>query len=263
MERLRITYNQAAVWVQARHLMTPLISALTCGAEQPAQDARAALASAGFSYAPVMRGDEVIGSVSTTDLGTCADGSVSDVARPLDVAHLVSGDIPLPDLMAALAVEPFLFVLEGRRTVGFVLVADLNKHAARLHWYLLFAGFEIALADRIRSAYVPPARALETLSAARAVAVRERFRRLVEEDIELDEISTMDLADLLRAARTAPGMLALLGFDSRSDWDRATQWLPGFRHTIMHPARSLLSSPSDVPELLRKDAQLRRLAETV
>lgn len=263
VERLRITYDRAAVWVQARHLMTPLTSALTCTAEQPARDACAALASAGFTYAPVMRGDEVIGSVSTTDLEAAPDGPVSEVVRPLDVDLLVSGDITLPDLMGALSIEPFLYVLEGHRTVGFVLVADLNKHAARLHWYLLLAGFEIALADRIRAAYVPPERALESLSAARAEAVRERFRRLVEEDIELDEISTMDLVDLLRAARTAPGMLAELGFDNRSDWDRATQWLPGFRHTIMHPARSLLTSPSDVPDLLRKDAQLRRLAETV
>jgi len=263
VERLRITYDQAAVWVQARHLMTPLTSALTCTAEQLARDAEAVLVRAGFTYAPVLRGDDVIGSVSTTDLEGAPDRPVSEIVRPIDVNHLVSGDITLPELMGALSAEPFLYVLEGHRTVGFVLVADLNKHAARLHWYLLLAGFEIALADRIRAAYVPPARALETLSAARAEAVRERFRRLVDEDIELDEVSTMDLADLLRAARTAPGMLAEFGFDTRSHWDRATKWLPGFRHTIMHPARPLLNSPGEVPDLLRKDAQLRRLAETV
>lgn len=165
--------------------------------------------------------------------------------------------------MSTIATEPFLFVLEGTRFSGFVVPADLNKHAARLHWYLLLAGFEIALADLIREAYIPPSAALSALTARRADAVRERFERLREEDFELDEITSMDLTDLLRAAARAPKLLQRLGFHSKSGWDGATGWLPGFRHTVMHPVRPLITSEIQVPELIEREEALRELLEMV
>ena len=49
----------------------------------------------------------------------------------------------------------------------------------------MLAGFEIALADRIRAAYVPPARALETLSAARAEALLNRYPDISEAEVAI------------------------------------------------------------------------------
>jgi hypothetical protein len=243
--------------------MTPLTSALTVDADEAASIAVGRLREAGFTYAPVLRESELVGFTSQPALSEAGGGSVDGTTMPLAIGRLVAGDTTLPRLTRALVREPILFVLEDATIAGFVVAADLNKHAARLHWYLLIAGFEIALAERIRAAYIPPALAVEALSPARAKAVRDRFAALVEQDIELDEIASMDLVDLLRAARQAPDLLDALGFGSKAEWDSASGWLPGFRHTIMHPVRALLRTPERVQDLVDKEARLRDLLARV
>lgn len=258
MERLGITYHDAAVLVRARDLMTPVAEALTIRAGDVAADAARALDRAGFDYAPVVAEGAVSGYAAARLLRDRA-GQVSDHLRSLEVSLVVTGDTPFPDLLVALRDKPFLFVVEGRSPVGFVTRSDLNKHTARLHYYFLLAGLEIALANLVRLQYIPLAQALGCLSDERRGEIEARYSALRATRMDLDELASSDLSDLVAMVETTPELRRLFGDDSRKSFHRRVGWLPDFRHSVMHAVRPLVAGEDDVAKLIEREETLRAL----
>ena len=258
MERLGITYRDAAVLVRARDLMTALLEALTISIDDVSVDAARTLDHAGFDYAPVLT-DGVVSGYAAARLLRDQPGQVRDHVRSLEVALVLAGDTPFPDLLLALRDEPFLFVLEGRSPAGFVTRSDLNKHTARLHYYFLLAGLEIALANLVRLRYIPPATALARLSDERRSAIVERYSNLRATRMDLDELASSDLSDLVAIVEATPELRQLFGGDSRKAFHRRVGWLPDFRHSVMHAVRPLVTGEADVALLIEREDTLRSL----
>jgi hypothetical protein len=258
VEQLGITYRDAAVLVRARDLMTPIAEALTIQAIQVAADAARALDRAGFDYAPVVAEGAVSGNAAARVLRDRPE-QVFDHLRSLEVSLVVAGDTPFPDLLVALRDEPFLFVLEGRSPAGFVTRSDLNKHTARLHYYFLLAGLEIALANLVRLHFSPIAKALDCLTVGRRNEIVGRYGALQATRLDLDELASADLSDIVAIVETTPELRLLFGTVSRRAFHRRVGWLPEFRHSVMHAVRPLLAAENDVAELIERENALRSL----
>lgn len=258
VERLGITYRDAAVLVRARDLMTPVAEALTIQATQVAASAARALDRAGFDYAPVVADGAVAGYAAAPVLRDRPE-HVRDHLRSIEVSLVVAGDTPFPDLLVALRDEPFLFVLESRSPVGFVTRSDLNKHTARLHYYFLLAGLEIALANLVRLHYSPIAKALDCLTDDRRNEIVGRYSALQATRLDLDELASADLSDIVAIVETTPDLRQLFGDVSRRAFHRHVGWLPEFRHSVMHAVRPLLAGENDVAALIDREDALRSL----
>ena len=83
--------------------------------------------SSGTSFdAPPLRGDPIRRYV-TLAAAEAGEGSALGLSRPIDVELVVSGALPLTDILAALTHQPFLFVLVRDRVNGMVTWADLQR----------------------------------------------------------------------------------------------------------------------------------------
>ena len=261
MEQLKVSYRDAAALVRARDLLTPIESAFSFARTDAARAAAAGMDEAGFDFAPVLHEGRPIGYTAASELRG-QPGSVSDHLRSMSVDIVVSGDTPLPQLLPALAENPFLFVLEGRRTVGFVTLSDLNKHTARLHYYFLLAGLEIALANLARLHYHDLADALARLSDPRRLELIRRFEVLQKQGLDVDELASAELSDLIVMIGATRPLREVFGATSRRGWDQRFTWIVGFRNQVMHPARPLIRRASDVPRLIDRGEVLRDLFGT-
>ena len=102
-----------------------------------------------FDQAPVTDEGRVIGSVLTADLAGATD--VASVMMRLEDCPLLSMDAPLSVLLSALADAPMVFLVGSTGLQAFVTPSDLERHAARAHFYLLVSSIEILLADAVDS----------------------------------------------------------------------------------------------------------------
>lgn len=245
--------------IQAHHLCTPLPVADAVHPSDRVEDASARLRARQFDAAPVLEGLAPIGIFHAARRG---DGeTVRDVMQPLTVTVMVSADTAVGELVQHLCQEPFLFVLKGRRVVGFVTPADLGSAPARTHYYLLLAALEILLARLLRVAHPDQSTALGLLP----TAGRERHARIVAElrskDEYLDDIAALSLADLI--------VLAGKDQDFRKEacsagcgWNWLQDGIVKFRNDVMHPARDFTrAGGSGIQKLAEFDSRLTTLAQ--
>jgi hypothetical protein len=261
MERVPVILGSGDVLIRARDLMTSLRQAMSLKMRDRADQAARRLDAAGFDFAPVIRARRPVGYAAAQDLRD-QPGLVGEYVRPIELAIVTGGDTLFRDVLVALSGEPFIFVLEGRLTVGFLTPSDLNKHTARLHFYFLLAGLEIALSNVIRDHWDDPFAALTLLSQAKQADIVARFDDLRGNALDLDPIALADLSDLLVLVGATSELRARYGKASRRSWDRETSWVPDFRHKVMHPVRPLVRTVADLTALADKEAALRKLFAT-
>lgn len=252
--------NTIARAVQALHLATPLEAAETFSVHDDAASARRVLESRQFDAAPVLSGDVPIGVFRRAAVG---EGPlVGDEMVPLNATLMVSGDTSLGELVGHLREEPFLFVLEGRRVVGFVTPADLGSAAGRTHYYLLLAALEITLANLVRHAYPEPGHAVALLSEGSRKRHEQIATELRTKDEFIDDIAALSLADMLHVAATIPGFRVEASSSGRS-WAWLKRSLVGFRNDVMHPVRDFgWSSGPGIAKLAEFDERLVILIRT-
>ncbi len=171
----------------------------------------------------------------------------------------MSADTSLSQLPSVLAVEPFLFMLQGNQLTGFITPADMGTVPARTHYYLLLSELELLLARFVRSRF-DQTDALSVLSDPRRVACEQLFRDLGAHDAALDRVATMNLVDLVKLVGTKPDFVAFAIQGGRS-WRWLTGGLGDFRNEVMHPVRgSAHATQSGMRGLAKFDERLRALS---
>jgi hypothetical protein len=161
---------------------------------------------------------------------------MSDLVEPLADTHLLSGDSTITEVMRWLAVDPWLFVIDGQGISGVVTPSDLNRQAGRTYFYLLVAGFEIRLAAETRIAYSDQTEAVASLSAKNQDEVMSMFDSARTRDVEADLVSCMSLSHLVHIGAGNSDIRATFGFSSKKTWNEEVRPLPDFRNEVMHPA---------------------------
>ncbi|MBA2769239.1 MAG: hypothetical protein H0U35_08935 [Sporichthyaceae bacterium] len=145
----------------AHHIATPLKDAETVEINEAAGDARERLQAKNFDQAPVVKQSAVVGWVATNRL---SDGSrVKGFYQPLERSRFAGASSSINDVLPHLAAPGFCFTVWRAGLEGFITPSDLDRHAARCHFYLLVAGVEMALSSVVRS-LAPESELIEHIS---------------------------------------------------------------------------------------------------
>jgi hypothetical protein len=80
---------------------------------------------------------------------------------------------------------------------------------------------------------------------------------------DVDVVAHFMLADLLKTVASDRGLLSLLGYRSRTEWDAETGALDGLRNSVAHGVRDLIDPERGPAELAELDRRIQRLANGV
>lgn len=227
----------------AGQISTTVSSAECVELRDPASDAYDRLSSLHFDQAPVVACGRVVGWVLTRNLSTAT--TVKAVLKRLESSAIVSTEASIADVLQLLAKDRLVFTVDQTGIHGFVTPSDLERHAARSHFYLLIAGIEMLLAMIVR----------ERVSSSSVVArlqgqSLERWEADLAGDHETDPSEYLYLRDLAELFMELPD--AKLQGPSDACLRTILTEVCQFRPTVMHPSRSLLKG--------RSGAQLASLA---
>jgi hypothetical protein len=246
--------------ITAAQLQTPLERAVWLDSSTTVPTAARLLRGLGFDQAPVRYGSGALGYVLLSDLETSRSRHVRRVTRGFSPEIVVAASSSVSTVLTALEAARFTFVLGDRSVIGFVTPSDLNKHAARTHFYLLISNLEINLAALIRSYYAEPGEALDLLPPLRRQRALDRYEEERAADADSDQIADLDFADILTVIARTPDLLQQFSPSARA-WHVTTGRLDRLRNHVMHPTREFQGAYTDLTALSRMDADLRRLVE--
>jgi hypothetical protein len=211
-----------------------------------------------YDQAPVMSGSNLIGYVLRTELEKRPDRRVRASTRDLNQGVLLSTDAPLRALLDVLRRSSFAFVVGSAGVTGFATPSDLNKHAARAHFYLLLARLEIAGSDLLRRS-VEPSSVLAMLGPRSRATIERRYREDRSADVEVDYVAYLDFSQLLNVIGRLAGLRSALGFSTSAAWSRATRGLVRLRRDVMHPVRQFYGPSRSVDDLIAADDRIGEL----
>jgi hypothetical protein len=225
--------------------------------------ARAAtlLAQGQFDQAPVLNRGRLVGYALRKDLEAHPSRRVRGVSRSLDQEIVLSASAQLGALLTTLRDRRFAFIVGENGISGFVTPSDLNKHAARAHFYLLIAALEIKMSDLVRRIGPPETQVLSFLGSASRKLIERRFHEDSRAGIEVDYLVYLLFSQLLNIVGAEPLHLQRLGFESRSQWRRATAGLVRLRNDVMHPTREFYGPQRTIDALIDAEFRLRNLLE--
>lgn len=183
-----------------------------------------------FDQAPVTDGAHVVGWIKTVNLTNAPN--VRSAYRPLAESAIVSAQASMADVLELLGQYGFVFTVEEREINGFVTPSDLDRHAARSHFYLLVSGIEMLLAELVQQAC-----SLEAIESQIREDVRERWVSALSRNSETHPVEYLYLEGLSTLFREAYG--CTLRWTATLDHRLTT--VCHFRPRVMHPTKSLIS----------------------
>lgn len=199
-------------------------------AERPSAEVAEALRQQSVGVAGVRSHGLVTGYVREEDLGS---GSCGQRARSFSHDQMVYEDTSLLDIVLILTRHDFCFLSLLDEVVGVISRADMEKPIVRMWLFGMITIIEMELAAMIRKKWprqqwrilATPAR----LQKAEALC-EERQRRSQQSDL----LDCLQLGDKARVLFSDEGIVGLLGFDSRSDAQRAIKSIESLRNNLAH-----------------------------
>lgn len=257
-----ISLHNFELAVPAGSIQTPLESATPVRAGWSSAMAAKFLAAREFDQAPVLSGPNVVGYALLSELRRRPKTRVRGVMRGINQGVLLSAGASMRTLVDLLNEREFAFIVGDQGVSGFVTPSDLNKHAARAHFYLVLAALEIALSDLLRRSGDQDA-FLDLLGPSARETVERRFAEDQQADTDVDYVAYFEFSSLLQVVGRTDPLRAVLGFESSADWRRATYGLVRLRHDVMHPTRELYGPRRTLRDLVAADNKVRDLLQAV
>ena len=235
----------------------------------------AELENRGLDQAPVYGSDQisVLGLISTKRLrelsqsGEQVDGNDPEIRN--EAHFLRTGPF--------LTLEKLLFTLSERRAVfvvressatengytetnyGLLTISDLNRHALRGALYTLFSLLESGLASMIQNSFSESWEWIRTLGENHQVGILGYWELSRRKGVDVGPIAAVTLAQLIQVVSRNKALLSVLGFNSRSEFEKATAHIPETRNWVMHPVRPLILDSADVAKLRETVASVLHL----
>ena len=248
--------------VRARHIQMDMARAMTFDLYAQAGNVLKALKADRYDFAPVTSKGRVVGYIGRAQLQRAeADKPIRNVTHSLAGGAIVSGDMPISDLMEWIPKQRIVFVLEGREVTGLVTIWDFNKQPARAYYYLVLAGLEIALADLVRWRYGKnQTNLIAHLGGRDTEDLNERMGRDRSSSGHSDLVSYLNFKHLLRIFEKDRALRGELGKYDVPKWNSMTKPLGELRNEVMHPVKTLVASPDDMVKLT---ADIRNASDLV
>lgn len=237
--------------VQARHIQIDMERAPTFDLHAKAGNVVEVMRANRWDHVPVTSKGRVVGYATRARLAKQeADQPIRNVTHSLAGGAIVSGDMPIADLMAWISKQRIVFVLEGREVTGIITIWDFNKQPARAYYYLVVAGLEIALADLVRWRYGKnQSNLIAHLGSRDTEDLNERVDRDRNASGQSDLVSYLNFKHLLRIFEKDRALRAELGKYGVARWNSMTKPLGELRNEVMHPVTTLVKSPEEMVEL--------------
>jgi hypothetical protein len=232
----------------AAQLSTPLSDAETVELDDSPADAFVRLKGLRFDQAPVTSNGHFVGWVLTAPLETAS--KVKAVLRPLAQCAILSVGAPLKDLLARLGSNGLVFLAGHQGLEAFVTPSDLDRQAARGHFYLLLSGIEMLLSDIVNEV-VPE----QDVEAAIAGYRLEDWMAARSKNWDTRPVEYLDLEPLCKLFSSVAN-----GRGWNDHHDHMLDELCQLRPSVMHATRPLLAarSPQQLAHLADSAAQVTR-----
>lgn len=208
---------------------------------------------------PVLKGEQLVG-VLRRDAKRAKETPVQDAMDSLH-AYARNVNTPVEDVLYELAQGHPLVITRGRRFVGVLTYADLNRRAFRVLLYALLAELEGRLADAVREKYPNPDALIAKHGEAISKDALERWKASETEDVAIHPVEGMDLSDLAKIFAADETLRPILRVSTKKAAKDALGGLVELRHLVMHPVRLVVKTPKDVEQLERRLERLQVLLE--
>lgn len=181
---------------------------------------------------------------------------VGDDYERLTEQHLIGSDASLLGFLAEAIEHSERLVVSGSEVVGLVCLADIQKLPVRAAMFSAITALELAMANRIETAWVDdPNGWLDELSSGRQAKIEEAADEARETDMFVSYLILSQLADkatVIRKKRMVPGTQKAL----RRDFESIIQ----LRHWLAH-ANPYGRTPPAAQEVCRTVVTALRLLE--
>jgi hypothetical protein len=238
--------------VRARHIQMDMDRATTFDLYAKTGKVLEAMKADRYDYAPVTSKGRVVGYIGRGQLARAeADQPIRDITHSLAGGAIVCGDMSISELMEWIPKQRIVFVLEGREVTGLITIWDFNKQPARAYYYLVLAGLEIALADLVRWRYGKnQSNLIAHLGSRDTEDLNERMSR-DRSSGHGDLVSYLNFKHLLCIFEKDRALRKELGKYGGPKWTSLTKPLGELRNEVMHPVKTLVTSPADMQELTK------------
>jgi hypothetical protein len=129
---------------------------------------------------------------------------------------------------------------------GLFTMSDLNRHAVRSAIYHLLADVEAGLAKWLEFNVADPWKWLDKLEEEQQVRVIGFWELSKRQGVNVGPYAALTLSQLVNIVSRLEGAAISLGYQSRSQFDKAKGPLPKLRNRVMHPVRPLVLTQADV-----------------
>jgi hypothetical protein len=184
----------------------------------------------------------------------------------------VGSFVTIFDLLGKMSTQPAIVVIHdsdarehgsAQFIYGLFTISDLNRHAVRSAIYHLLADVEAGLVKWLETIVVDPwewLQQLEEEQQARVLGYWELSKRL---GIDVGPYAALTLSQVVNIISRHKDAARFLGYESRSQFDKAKGPLPHLRNRVMHPVRPLVLTHTDVASVNNAALVLEQLRDQV
>lgn len=216
-----------------------------------------------INQVPVVNDDSVVGiMIADPEDRTLPEREHQETIAP---KWLVSADTSIRKLIDILDNEqhPARFVFQENRVIGLVTYADLNDAVARTALYLLISRLEIQLARFLRQHERDSWAYVQHLSSSRQGKFDSLREEMSRKDVTHDPIEHFNLVDVFRSIRNEDGLRGEIGFQSKSQFDKATSGINEMRKSIAHSVRLVVDGVDGVASVNHRCGRIEELLERI
>jgi len=145
----------------------------------------------------------------------------------------------------------FYFLTQESRVVGLISVANLNSREVKVYLFALLSELEVRLGIFL-SDHLPEERLFElTLQESRKdkhKELRERYLSDKANGVDVSVVQYLYLPDLADAV-VAAGLHTVLGYASKSKFEKSFGSFTDLRNQVAHPNHSIIKSKSSLSSL--------------
>jgi hypothetical protein len=179
--------------------------------------------------------------------------------EPVRIDDLLSAETPLDECLEAFRDRSFYFIFRGKRIVGLVNHADLDKVHVRVLFYVSFSKLEQLLLSVFRN-HFGKSDAWKHVLEDRISKIEQIYDDKKRRNLDTTLFDCMNHSDMLQLLQKSVQLRESLGFHSRNDCEEACSGIEELRNDVMHPAAPTLLSKG-VPKLLDRRKRLLELIQ--
>jgi len=189
-------------------------------------------------------------------------GPLTVAAHPVDVVHLVTGNLGLAEALDLLLERGFLFTIEGGRISGIITPSDIQRVPVSMVVFSLILAAEAGLSELIVTSYGSEAAWMAHMSGPRLTQIEGRFNERQGRNAETSRLDLLMLEDRLTLVGKSASLWQALGFKSRRRFDAWAGLLQRTRGALAH-GRTVLDVEQDPEEALHLIRRVREFAAQV